>query len=160
VARVFIGLGSNVGNRAAHLERARVALGELPSTRLLAFSRIYETDPVGPVEQGRFLNAAAEIETSLEPLDLLRALRDMEAGEGRPDREHRVRWGPRTLDLDILLYDRRVLDAPELSIPHPRMHERAFVLRPLAELDPDALHPVLGKSVGELLRALDAAPGA
>ncbi len=155
MARVFIGLGSNVGDRQAHLEQARAALAALPGTRLVAFSPVYETDPVGPVEQGPFLNAVAELATSQEPAVLRSALVAIETRAGREPVELRQRWGPRTLDLDLLLYDDQVIDTPELSVPHPRLHERVFVLRPLCDLAPEVVHPTLGVTMRELLERME-----
>jgi 2-amino-4-hydroxy-6-hydroxymethyldihydropteridine diphosphokinase len=153
-ATTYIGLGSNVGDRAGHIRAARHALEALPATRLLAFSPVYETNPVGPIPQGRYLNAAAGLETALAPLDLLAHLTAIEQAAGRPPHPHRIPWGPRTLDLDLLLYDQRVITTAELSIPHPRMHERWFVLRPLADIAPHAVHPVLGQTIRDLLHRL------
>lgn len=146
---VYIGIGTNMGDRTGHMDFARRELGRLPKTRLAAFSGVYETEPVGPVPQGPFLNAAAKLVTTLDPYDLLDALHAIEARSGRGG--ERVRWGPRTLDLDILLYGDRVISSDELVIPHPMMHERWFVLRPLADLDASAVHPALEMTVGELL---------
>jgi len=157
MARVFIGIGSNVGDRAAHLAQAREALASLAGTKLVAFSRIYETAPVGPVPQGEYLNAAAELDTQLEPLDLLDKLRAIEAGSGRAAESQRVKWGPRTLDLDILLYDDRVIASDRLHVPHPHMHGRRFVLEPLADIAPEARHPTAGATIRELLRRVVAA---
>lgn len=152
--RVFIGLGSNLGDRRGHLLAARDQLAQLPRTGLIAFSDIYETAPVGPVEQGAFLNAAAELDTQLPPAELLEHLQRVEASRGRPPRHLRQHWGPRQLDLDILFYggDRITLD--QLTIPHPRLHERWFVLKPLHDLAPDFTHPALKKTIAELLAAL------
>ncbi len=151
MARAFIGIGSNLGDRAANIAAALARLGELPQTRLVRMSSIIETDPIGPVGQGRFLNAAAALETALEPSELLSALEHIETVLGRVRAE---RWGPRTIDLDLLLYDDRVIDTPGLQVPHPRMAEREFVLLPLAEIAPDAVHPVSGESIGAMLAGL------
>jgi len=151
MARVFIALGSNMGDRAANIASALARLGELPKTQLVRMSSLIETEPVGPAGQGRFLNGAAQIETQLEPSELLGALHNIEDELGRVRAEH---WGPRTIDLDLLLYDDRVVDAPGLQVPHPRMAEREFVLAPLAEIAPDTVHPVSGRSVGEMLAYL------
>jgi len=151
MVRAFIGIGSNVGDRRAHLEHARQSLAALPQTRLVAFSSIHETAPVGPVEQGDYLNAAAEVETSLAPAALLAELQKIEAGTGRTPEGKRVKWGPRTLDLDILLYgDLEIAPGPPV-VPHPHMHERTFVLGPLAELDKSVVHPKLKLTVAEML---------
>lgn len=133
LVRAAIGLGSNVGDRASHLNAAVDALRTLPFTRLVAVSSVHETEPVGPVAQSHYLNAAAVIETSLAPLELLAAMHAIEASRGRR-RESEQRWGPRTLDLDLLLYGEERVEAGGLTVPHPRMHERAFVLEPLREI--------------------------
>jgi 2-amino-4-hydroxy-6-hydroxymethyldihydropteridine diphosphokinase len=127
----YIGLGSNVGDRAGYLSRARSALGSLPGTRVVGESSIEETEPVGPVEQGVFLNQIVAVETSLSPADLLRELHAIERREGR---ERTVRWGPRTLDLDIVCFARQTVDEPSLKVPHPELHNRDFWRRELAEL--------------------------
>jgi 2-amino-4-hydroxy-6-hydroxymethyldihydropteridine diphosphokinase len=151
MARALIGIGSNVGDRAANIELARRGLAGLPRTKLVAFSGVYATAPVSHVPQGEFFNAAAALETTLEPAELLSHLMDIEAAAGRQPPGHRVKWGPRSLDLDILLYDDRVIDTDDLHVPHPAMHERWFVLKPLADVAPDAVHPVLKKTVAEML---------
>lgn len=153
--RALIGLGSNLGDRQGTLQGALAMLGRVPGVRVLAVSAFHETEPVGgPAGQGPYLNAAAELETALAPRELLAALHGIERSLGR-DREREVRWGPRTCDLDILLIGRQVVNTPELTIPHPRMHERLFVLRPLAQIAPSAAHPVLRKTVAALLAALE-----
>lgn len=154
MTRAFIGIGTNVGDRHAHIEHARQSLAALPDTRLIKFSSIYETAPVGPIQQGDFLNAAAEIETTLEPAELLAELKKIEQSAGRTPEATRLKWGPRTLDLDILLYGNRIIDTGPPVVPHPHMHERLFVLEPLAELDPDAMHPKLKQTVAQLLAKL------
>jgi len=157
VTTALIALGSNLGDRLGHLKAAVTALSALPETSLTAISGLYETAPVGgPDNQGPFLNAAAAIETALPPARLLSALHTIEASR---DRERRVRWGPRTLDLDILVYGAQVSDAPELTLPHPRMHERRFVLVPVADIAADLIHPSLGRSMAALLAALPAEDG-
>ncbi len=147
---VCLGIGSNRGDRQAHLEAAKARLGKLPQTELVDFSRAFETEPVGPIEQKSYLNAAAVIRTTLLPPTLLGFLHEIEKDRGREVAELRIRWGPRPLDLDILLYDDWVVDEENLTIPHPLMHERAFVLEPLAEIAPRAVHPILNKTVNAL----------
>ena len=158
MARVFIGLGSNEGDRLESLSKAVRRLAQLPSTRVVQMAPIYETPPVGGPPQPDFLNSVVELDTSLDPRELLRLLQDVERALGRgPDR---VRWGPRIIDLDLLLYGEVVLREPELIIPHPRMHERAFVLEPLAQLAPELLHPIFKRTVSDLLAELHSSPHA
>lgn len=149
---VYLSIGSNLGNRYKNFQFAIEQLLKLDSLSLIAQSSIYETEPVGYDSQGWFLNAVLKIETTLEPFDLLERLKLIEADSGRDFNQ--VRFGPRTLDLDILLYDKRVINSEKLVIPHPRMHERRFVLKPLCEIDPLIVHPVLKKSVTRLLEEL------
>jgi 2-amino-4-hydroxy-6-hydroxymethyldihydropteridine diphosphokinase len=134
----FLGLGSNLGDRLDNLRRAAELLGATPGVRVMRSSRVYETDPVGGPPQPDFLNAVVEVDTDLSALELLAACLAVEQQMGR-DRDRQVRWGPRTIDVDILTYGREEVrsDAPGLEVPHPRMHERGFVLIPLLELDPD-----------------------
>jgi 2-amino-4-hydroxy-6-hydroxymethyldihydropteridine diphosphokinase len=148
MARVFIGMGSNLGDRALQLQKAVELVGVMPSTKILRVSSIYETSPVGIPDQPRFLNAVIELSTSIVPLDLLKEVKKIEKELGRTEI---TRWRPRTIDLDILLYDDDVIVSDELTIPHPRMTERKFVLVPLAEMDPAVLHPVEHKTVGTIL---------
>ena len=149
-AAVYIGLGANVGNRLANL---RLALARMRTfARLEAVSRLYETAPVGLEEQPPFLNAACRITTGLEPAALFRFLKNLEAEIGR--RPGGPQWGPRPIDLDILLYGERVVETNALRIPHPRLAERAFVLAPLCDLAPDLPHPLLVKTMRELLDAV------
>ena len=150
--RAYVGLGSNLGDRAAYLLLGLSALSRLPKTHLLRLSPVYETDPVGP-PQPPYLNVVAELETELSPTGLLAEMLRVEKALGR---ERRERWGPRTLDLDLLLYGDLVLEEAGLSVPHPRLHERAFVLVPLLDLLPEGRHPLLGQSFAELLASLDA----
>ena len=132
MATAYIGLGSNLGDRERALRLALRKIGELPDTRIAQSSTLHETDPVGGPPQGKFLNAAARVETDLEPLELLRGLQKIEREMGRPA-EHE-RWGPRAIDLDLLTYDDLALQTPELTLPHPRMQERPFVMIPLNEI--------------------------
>ena len=130
--RVYVALGSNLGDRAAHLTRARARLAELPGTRLIAESTIEETAPLGPVRQGPFFNQMVLLDTTLEPEQLLAHCRAIEAEAGRVRHE---RWGPRTLDLDIVRFGDRVVSTPALVVPHPELPNRDFWARELAELD-------------------------
>ena len=127
-------LGSNVGDRGAHLTYARNRLGTLPGTRVAAASRVEETAPIGPVPQGAFLNQMVLLETTLEPRELLGHLHAIESERGR-ERQAGMRWGPRTLDLDIVRWGERSVREPDLTIPHPELPHREFWLRELAELD-------------------------
>ncbi len=156
----FIALGSNLGDREASIEAARTAMNAHPRITTVRCSRLIETEPVGPAGQGPYLNGVTEISTDLPPRELLDALLAIERALGRTRADADERWGPRTIDLDILLYADRVLDEPGLSIPHPRMHERRFVLEPLAQIAPHTRHPVLGATALEMLSALPASPGA
>jgi 2-amino-4-hydroxy-6-hydroxymethyldihydropteridine diphosphokinase len=146
--RAFIALGSNLQDPVAQITRAFAELAELPETRLVRQSSLYRTAPVGYDDQPDFINAVAEVATTLAPLDLMRALQALESGFGR---ERSFANAPRVLDLDLLLYDDQVMQTPELTLPHPRMHERGFVLFPLAEIAPDLEIPDRGR-VGELLQ--------
>lgn len=151
-ARVAIGLGSNLQDPVTQLRSAFAALAELPRTRLLRRSRLYRSAPMGPPGQPDYVNAAALLETELAPLELLDALQAIEHAQGRVRAE---RWGARTLDLDLLLWDETQIALERLSVPHPGLHERAFVLYPLAELDPHWVVPGQGR-VGELQAACPA----
>jgi 2-amino-4-hydroxy-6-hydroxymethyldihydropteridine diphosphokinase len=145
---VYIGLGSNLGDREVTLQRALELLAAAPGVMLEAVSAFRETDPVGYLDQPRFVNAAARIETDLPPRALLGALLSIERELGRA--RDCPRFGPRTIDLDLLLYGDEVVDEPGLTVPHARLHERAFVLEPLLELDPELVVPGRG-SVKSLL---------
>jgi len=143
---IFLSLGTNLGDRAANLRSAVSALA--PAMRVMRESSIYETAPWGFEDQSHFLNMVVEAETDLAPLDLLKYLKTLETELGRTPT---FRYGPRLIDLDILFYDELILQKPELTIPHPRLHERAFVLVPLADLAPNFIHPVLQKTIQQLL---------
>ncbi len=143
-------IGSNLGDRARHLARAVAELRGAPGVEVTALSSVYETEPVGGPPQGRYLNAVVALRTELAPRALLDLLLAIEAREGRV-RDGR-RDAPRPLDLDLLLHGDATLDTPELVLPHPRLHERAFVLEPLAELAPERVHPVLGETFSALAR--------
>jgi len=150
----LIGLGSNQGDRHAALEAAVAQLGQQPEIVLLARSAWRETSPIGgPADQSPYLNGAIRIETSLGPQQLLARLLQIEAERGRQRSE---RWAARPLDLDLLLYDRQVIDSPELTVPHPRMAWRRFVLEPAAEAAGAMLHPTIGWTVAQLLAHLNA----
>ena len=148
-----IALGSNLGDREGNLREAVRRMGALG--RVAAVSGFYDTEPVGYLDQPRFLNAAVLLETKLEPLELLHGLLGVEQEMGR-DRANAPPKGPRVIDLDLLLYGELVMQSAELTVPHPAMHERAFVLAPLAEIAVGMLHPVLHRSIGELLALLSA----
>ena len=162
--KAYVALGSNLGDRQAHLAAALAALAESEAISVLRVSPIYETDPVDPAEvaggsQQRYLNAVAEIETTLDAPTLLERLLCIEASQGRTR-------GPianlaRSLDLDLILWGNSVIDLPGLAVPHPRMHQRSFVLDPLCDLVPDAVHPRLGETIATLAqraRNLDGGP--
>src|SRR5918992_4662675 len=143
MVRAFVGLGSNLGDRESTLRAAVGRLRGLQGTEVRAVSRFRDTEPVGYVDQPRFLNGVVELETELEARELLDALLELERSLGR-DRGKGPPQGPRTLDLDLLLYGDGTIEQPGLTVPHPRLHERAFVLEPLVELDPAVEVPGLG----------------
>jgi len=147
VVTAYIGLGANLGDREANINKALVELVRFGAGRLTRVSSIYETEPVGIREQPDFLNAVVEIETEIGPTGLLAALSEIERRIGR---EKTVKWGPRKIDLDILLYGDKSFAEDNLEIPHPEMHQRAFVLTPLAEIAPQAKHPVSGLTARQM----------
>ena len=151
MTRAYVGLGANLGPREETLRRALELLERSPGVDVLAVSELRETEPVGVIEQPRFLNGAAALETSLSARELLDLLLEVERTLGRVRDE---RWGPRLIDLDLLLYGAETIDEPGLDVPHPRLHERRFALEPLAELDPELVIPGRGR-VSALLSALD-----
>jgi 2-amino-4-hydroxy-6-hydroxymethyldihydropteridine diphosphokinase len=151
VTIAYVGLGANIGPREVTLLRAVDLLAEADGVDVVGVSQLRETEPVGVVDQPRFLNGVVQVETSLSPRALLDLLLEIEASLGRVRGE---RWGPRTIDLDLLVYGSERVDEPGLRVPHPHLHERAFVLEPLAELAPELGVPGLGR-VSELLAALD-----
>lgn len=142
MARAYIGLGANLGDREAALRAALDGLAATPGVDVVAVSSFRETDPVGYLDQPRFLNGAAAVETELSPRELLDALLAVERALGRT--RDGPRFGPRTIDLDLLVYGATVVDEPGLTVPHPRLHERRFALEPLAELDPELVLPGRG----------------
>ncbi len=149
---VYIGLGSNLGDRELNLLRAVAEIGKIQDLKISGLSPFYETSPVGMTEQSHFYNAVLRLETSLQPLELLHSLQRIENDVFK--RKRSVQWGPRTIDLDLLLYGDQQIDLEELKVPHPQMASRRFVLQPLSDLDPGLIHPVLGKSIVKILKGL------
>jgi 2-amino-4-hydroxy-6-hydroxymethyldihydropteridine diphosphokinase len=147
----YIGIGSNVADKLSQCEKAISAILKADHHKLIARSSLFKTKPVGYISQDWFINGVIKIQTDLEPLELLRFLKDIESRLGRKET---FRWGPRAIDLDILLFDEKEIQMKELQIPHPFLQERQFVLIPLAEIDRSLIHPVLKKSIGELLENL------
>ena len=149
----YLSLGSNIGDREANIRKAIRKLADLGDVGKQ--SSLYETEPVEFTQQPQFLNCAIELDTELSEHDLMREILAIERALGR-DRDHAQPKGPRTIDIDILLYGDQIIDEPGLKIPHPAMHRRRFVLAPLAEIDAEVIHPILERSVGELLDELPA----
>ena len=149
---IYIGIGANLGDREKTLQEATDILNAKPEIAVVATSAVYETAPIGVVDQPYFLNAVLQIHTSLSARSLLNCLLATERKFGRV---RETRWGPRTLDLDILLYRDAIINQPGLQVPHPHLHERAFVLVPLCDLKPDLKHPVLGQSIQFLTKSLN-----
>jgi 2-amino-4-hydroxy-6-hydroxymethyldihydropteridine diphosphokinase len=150
MAIVYLGLGTNVGQRRQNLERAVAGLGEV--MEITAVSPIYQTPPWGLTDQPDFLNLCLQAATSLSPFDLLHFTQELEKELGR---EKTVRWGPRLIDIDILFYDDEISHSEELTIPHPQIAQRAFVLVPLADIAPDLVHPQTGQTVREMVAQVD-----
>jgi 2-amino-4-hydroxy-6-hydroxymethyldihydropteridine diphosphokinase len=148
----YLGLGANLGDPEEQLQEALERLNNAEEVEVTRVSTFYRNPPLGPENQPWYINAVARVRTRLGPEELLRLLQRIEADMGRVRGE---RWGPRTIDLDLLLYNGEVIFTPKLVVPHPEMHRRVFVLAPLAEIAPRAWHPVLGKSAGDLLARLD-----
>ena len=150
-ARALVSFGANLGEPARQIKEAVARLRENKKIRFQKASSFYLTEPVGPVPQPPFVNAVAEWATELEPEEVLEILLRVEREMGR---ERTLRWGPRAIDLDLLLFSDRIVEIPGLNVPHPRMHERRFILAPLAEVAPEAVDPRTGKSAAELLAGL------
>ena len=151
MANAYVGLGSNLGDKTGNIRQALDMLDSADDVSVLAVSSFYETEPEGYEDQDWFVNAAAQIETALSPPRLLKLFKEIEQAIGRGES---VRWGPREIDLDLLLYDQLRFESQAVTVPHPRMHQRAFVLVPMAEIAANAIHPVLGKSIRNLLDEL------
>ena len=150
--QAYIGFGSNLGNRLNNCRNAIKALATLPFCRLLKTSSFYETSPVGLVEQPAFINGVVLLETAEDAHWLLRQMMEIENTFGRI---RTLKWGPRSIDLDLLFFDDQIINTPELSVPHPLLHERRFVLEPLNEVAPNFRHPCLGKIVADLRHDLN-----
>ncbi len=150
--RAYLGLGSNLSDRRANIDDAIRRLGETEGIRVTKVSSMYDTKPVGGPPQPNYLNAACEIETELPPHELLRSALALEDAMGRTREVH---WGPRNIDIDILLYGDVIIHDDELTVPHPRLPQREFVLRPLAEIAPSLLHPLTQTAIRVLLSAID-----
>lgn len=151
MSTVYIGLGSNVGDRVDYLKRAIDLLDKHPLISVRKVSAFYETEPLEYPDQEWFVNAVVEVSTEMPPMALLDALQGIEK---QLQRQRTMRWGPRTIDLDVLLYGDELIAEPRLQVPHIRMHDRAFVLVPMADIAPEVMHPVIGISIRELLDGL------
>jgi len=151
MTKAFIGLGSNLGDRVVNIRKAIELLGGFKDVEVLRRASLYETEPVGIEDQPPFINTVVEIEVQLEPYELLKLCKRIEAQLGR---RHEERWGPREIDLDILFFGDVIFNFDDLKLPHPMLHKRRFVLVPLCELDGSLVHPILKKAVKELLAQL------
>ncbi|MEJ2657759.1 MAG: 2-amino-4-hydroxy-6-hydroxymethyldihydropteridine diphosphokinase [Desulfobacterales bacterium] len=149
----YIGAGSNIGNKLLNCKNGIIPLTKLQNTQITEWSKFYQTEPVDYRNQNWFINCVFKIKTDLNPYQLIKTLKSIEYEAGRMD--DTVRFGPRILDLDILLFDDIIMDSSGLIIPHPRMHKRRFVLKPICDIDPSIVHPVLKKEMHKLLTALD-----
>ncbi len=147
----YIGIGSNLGHKRAHCEKAISEILNVDRHKLISRSSFYSTRPIGYTAQDWFVNGVIKIETELGPLDLHQNLKSIELRLGRKET---FRWGPRIIDLDLLFFDDLIMEGKNIQIPHPRLHERQFVLIPLSEIAPDLIHPVLKKTVVELLKEI------
>ena len=152
MANAYVGFGSNIEDRLNYITQALQLLLEVDRVSLIQISSLYETEPVGYEEQGWFLNGVVAVETDLPVHQLLALLKEIEKGVGR---QHRARWGPREVDLDLLIYDQCCINTPDLTVPHPEMHRRSFVLVPFAEIAPDVLHPIFQQNIRTLLSNLN-----
>lgn len=153
---VHVGIGGNIGDVEKNISEAIKKIALLPGTKVAKVSSLYKTKPVGFKNQPFFINGALELETNQDPQAFLNALHEIEFNLGR---NRSIKWGPRTIDLDILLFGEKIFDSPNFHVPHPRMHERAFVLIPLNEIAPTAIHVVFGKSIHRLLSEINAPHG-
>jgi 2-amino-4-hydroxy-6-hydroxymethyldihydropteridine diphosphokinase len=154
----YIAIGANLGDREATFASVIRAIEAESDLLLMAASSVFESDPVGPSDQAEYLNAVLQVRAWIAPIDLLRRLQRIEERLGRDRHRQPQRWGPREIDLDLVFFGDRCIETVELVVPHPRAHERAFVMAPMAELDPDYVHPTLGVSVAEIaLTRLDPA---
>jgi 2-amino-4-hydroxy-6-hydroxymethyldihydropteridine diphosphokinase len=153
VHTAYIGAGSNIGDKLLNCKNGISALTNTQNAVEKAWSRFYKTEPVDYKDQDWFINVVVKVETTLAPFELLKTLKSIERGAGRVDGS--IRFGPRVLDLDIILYDDLVANSSKLIVPHPRMHKRRFVLRPICDIDPTIVHPVLKKEMQALLDVLD-----
>jgi dihydroneopterin aldolase/2-amino-4-hydroxy-6-hydroxymethyldihydropteridine diphosphokinase len=148
----FLSIGSNIGDRLQNCQKAIQNLARSKDIKLIKTSSFYETEPWGEIKQDWFINFAVKVETMLDAEDLLALLQDIEKGFGR---KRIIKGGPRIIDFDVLFFNREIVETEKLSVPHPRLHERRFVLMPLNEIAPDFIHPVLKRTIKELLRDVD-----